>query len=75
MWTISNLVVVAIVAAIVYKVMPKLTLRNFFRACWKLIIHPFKRKEKELKKEWDEAKYYQTNNAKPHKEAKWQNQP
>ena len=57
MWTVSNILVVAIIAAIVFKMMPKLTLRNFFRACWKLVIHPFHRKEKDLKKEWDDARW------------------
>ena len=55
MWTVSNIVVVAIVATIVYKVMPKLTLRNFFRACWKLVIHPFKKKEEEITATWKDA--------------------
>jgi len=56
MWTVSNILVVAIIAALVFKVMPKLTLRNFFRAVWKLVIHPFKRKEKDIQREWNHAR-------------------
>ena len=57
MWTISNLLVVAIVAAIVFKLMPKLTLRNFFKAVWKLVIRPFKRKEQAISDEWSKAEF------------------
>ena len=56
MWTASNILIVAIIAAVVFKLMPKVTLSNFFRAVWKLVIRPFKRKEKRIKKEWDAAK-------------------
>ena len=56
MWTVSNILVVAIIAALVFKVMPKLTLYNFFRAVWKLVIHPFKRKEKDIQREWNHAR-------------------
>ena len=56
MWTLSNIVTVAIIAAIVYKLMPKVTLRNFFKAVLKLIVRPFQRKEIEIKREWDIAK-------------------
>jgi hypothetical protein len=56
MWTIGNIVIVAIIAAVVFKMMPKLTLRNFFRAVWSLIIRPFQRKKKDIKFEWDTAK-------------------
>ena len=55
MWTISNILIVAIIAAVVFKMMPKLTLYNFFKAVWKLIIRPFQRKEKEISNEWDRA--------------------
>ena len=57
MWTISNLLVVAIVAAVVFKLMPKLTLRNFFKAVWKLVIRPFKRKEQAISDEWSKAEF------------------
>ena len=56
MWTVSNILVVALIAAVVYKMMPKLTLYNFFRACWKLVIHPFKKKEEEITATWKDAK-------------------
>ena len=56
MWTLSNIVTVAIIAAIVYKLMPKVTLRNFFKAVLKLIVRPFQRREIEIKREWDIAK-------------------
>ena len=55
MWTVSNIVVVAIVAAIVYKLMPKLTLFNFFKAVWKLVIRPFRRREAIVKGAWKHA--------------------
>jgi len=57
MWTVSNIVIVAIVAAIVFKLMPKLTLRNFFKAVWKLVIRPFKRKEQAISDEWSKAEF------------------
>ena len=61
MWTVSNILVVAIIAAIVFKMMPKLTIVNVtkivFKAAWKFVIHPFHRKEKDLKKEWDDARW------------------
>ena len=56
MWTVSNILIVAIIAALVFKVMPKLTLYNFFRAVWNFIIRPFKRKEKDIQKEWNHAR-------------------
>ena len=56
MWTVSNILIVAIIAALVFKVMPQLTLYNFFRAVWNLVIRPFKRKEKEITATWKDAK-------------------
>ena len=57
MWTIGNIVIVAIIAAIVFKMMPKLTLFNFFKAVWRLVIRPFKRKEAIVKGTWKHAEY------------------
>ena len=55
MWTVSNILIVAIIAAVIFKLMPKLTLKNLFKATWKLIIRPFRRKEKAIQDDWDRA--------------------
>ena len=55
MWTISNILIIAVIAAVVFKLMPKLTLFNLFKALWKLIIRPFQRKEKHIKHSWEAA--------------------
>ena len=55
MWTVSNILVVAIIAMVVYNMMPKLTMRNFFKVVWKLIIRPFQRKEKDISEAWKTA--------------------
>ena len=54
-WTIGNIAVVVIICIIVYKLMPKLTLANFFRAVWKFIIRPFRRKERDIANDWKQA--------------------
>ena len=57
MWTISNILIVAIIAAVVFKLMPKVTLFNFFKAVWKLVIRPFRRREAIVKGSWKHAEY------------------
>ena len=60
MWSISNILFVALIAFVVFKLAPKLTLRRFFRMIFRLVIRPFKRAEKQVfeearnvKMEWD----------------------
>ena len=57
MWTISNILIVAIIAALVFKLMPKVTLFNFFKVVWKLVIRPFRRREAIVKGSWKHAEY------------------
>ena len=54
-WTIGNIAIVIVICIIVYKLMPKVTLSNFFRAVWKLVIRPFRRKEEAIQQEWRAA--------------------
>ena len=56
MWTISNILIVALIAAVVYKIIPKITIYKVFKALWRLVLHPFSRKADEVKREWEDAK-------------------
>ena len=57
MWTIGNIVVVVFICIVIDKLMPKLTLFNFFKAVWKLVIRPFRRREAIVKGSWKHAEY------------------
>ena len=54
-WTIGNIAIVVVICIVVYKMMPRLTLLNLFKALWKMVIRPFQRKEKDISDKWNKA--------------------
>ena len=56
MWKLSNILIVAVIAFVIFKIAPWITLRRCFKAFIGLVLKPFRRSKESVKQEWDIAK-------------------